>query len=295
MKEKFDKLIDKKIKAKEIDNLGIEFQTIADMYNVSYKTVYNRFNSMFQDSAKNIILKAIYPSKEELISLLLNTTDSKDFFNKLDLPTKLSKGIFDKEWGVSTYHKAKLLVLTKRLYIPYNRLREDNRSLWYSQLLGDGSYNKQRHAFTIVHGLKQTEYLKWKVSLINKAYPKTPTEVALLKHSQGHMYARYYSRNIGNIDIPEDRGEVIPKLTPLGWLLWWLDDGGWYQNITIFSIDKSIIDRAIIELNTYDIKARHSQNGMSMCGHMNDLKFYKNFIEPFLNNIPKCMLYKVKI
>lgn len=296
MKEDFDKLIQIRTTDRSLEGTGEEMQAIADKYNVSVKTAYNRFKSTYRRSPRDAILDSILPEYNALCSTLLNAEDSKEFFKLVDLPQTLRKGIFDKTWGVSTFQKAKVKLLKERMYVDYNPVREDNRSLWYSQLLGDGSYNSVRHAFIISHGEKQIEYLKWKVSLINKAFPKTPTNVSVLTHSQGHKYGSYYSGNIGNIDIPtHNREEVIPLLTPLGWLLWWLDDGGHYQNIAIFSISSKIVDSAIKELSTYGIKARKGQNGVIMCGEAEDVKFYKNFIEPFIDVIPKCMQYKVKI
>lgn len=295
MKECLDKIVNEFIDKRTLEGLATSILGCGKELGISDKTVYNRFKSMYGMNPRNYVLSKIYPTHEDICKLILSTETCAEFKEKINLPHTVYVGIYDREFGVSTFKKARLIILKERMVVDYNPVREDNRSLWYSQLLGDGSYCARRHAFRIIHGHKQAEYLKWKVALINKAYPKTPSKVTRHIHSQGHTYYSYYSGNIGNIDIPHtSRKDVINKMTPLGWLIWLLDDGGYYQNVTIFSTDKDICDAAIVELKTYGILARHCQNGICMCGKEQDLKFYKNFIEPFINNIPKSMLYKVE-
>lgn len=294
MKDDFDALLSKFVSAKEIIGVGEEMTRLAEKYGVSHKTCYNRFKSMYGKSPTEYIRDAVYPSKDVIDSCVLNSSDSAEFFDAIDLPLIYRKGIFDREYGVSTFQKAKLEVLSRKMVVDYNPMREDNRSLWYSQLLGDGYYSRKKHVFVIVHGHKQAEYLKWKVALINKAYPKTPSKVSMHTHKQGHTYYRYYSGNIGNIDIPEDRSEVVGKLTPLGWLLWFFDDGFKGQSLAISCTEMAVVDAAIAELETYGIKSRKFKSGLYMCGQEHDLRFYKNFIEPFIDVIPNCMKYKVE-
>jgi hypothetical protein len=267
---------------------------VASKYNVAFKTVYTRFRSTYGNSPSDFIKDALMPPHDELEKLILNTSSAKELREVIDLPHCMYSGIYDREFGVSTYRSAKLKILSSMSPVNYKPLREDNRSLWYSQLLGNGHYDRKRHAFRIDHGHKQAEYLKWKVSMINKAFPKTPSKISMHVHKQGHTYYSYYSRHIGNIDIPEDRSTVVNKLTPLGWLLWWLDDGYHSQNIVICCMDKKIVNVAIEELSSYGIKARSGQHGVYMCGKENDISFSKNFIEPFMNEIPVCMKYKVE-
>ena len=295
MKEYFDNVLQDFINRRTIHLLGESITKASSIFNVSEKTTYNRFKSYFKCTPSEYVLSRIYPDRATIINKLIEAKSTEEFREKINLPHTLFKGIYDKEFGVSTFQKAQIMALAEGLIVDYNPVREDNRSIWYSQLLGDGSYCPKRHAFRIIHGEKQGGYLKWKVALINKAYPKTPKEVTKHLHTQGHYYFSYYSGNIGNIDIPYmNRKEVVPLLTPLGWLLWWLDDGGKYQNIAIFCIDFEICDLAIKELSSYGIKARHCQNGICMCGQAEDYKFYKNFIDPFIKDIPECMMYKVE-
>ena len=55
------------------------------------------------------------------------------------------------------------------------------------------------------------------------------------------------------------------------------------------------------ELNTYGIESRVNKvstanaYNITMCGGINSIRFYKAFIEPFLNIIPSCMKYKTEV
>jgi hypothetical protein len=269
--------------AKEI---GVEF-------GISERVVYVRFKSIYGDSPRNVIKKRVMPTKSVLDQIVIDSDSSEEVKKTLGLSHNLYVGLYDTYYGVSTFQKAKLKILEEKYQTSYSPVREDNRSLIYSQLLGDGSYDARRHALTITHGHKQGGYLKWKVSLINKAYPKTATSVRLRMHTQGHQYFYYYT-NLGNLDIlPEV--ECVDKLTNLGWLLWFLDDGSYGQNISI-CCKRSDETRAeaIRVLATFGIKARDNGVSIVMAGQENDLKFYFNFIKPFIKDIPICMQYKVE-
>jgi hypothetical protein len=290
----FETIIEAGIKNKDVTIFGKYTKELSMKYDVSEKTLYNRFKSIYNKSPRDLLKLKIMPTKEVFTSLILNSIDSDEVFSKLNLPHTLTTGIYDKYFGVSTFKNSKIKILAESYSVDYYPVREDNRSLIYSQLLGDGSYDKRRHALRISHGDKQAEYLKWKVSLLNVAYPKTSKEVKRRVHTQGHIYWDYYTP-LGNIDIiPEE--ECVNLLTNLGWLLWFLDDGSSSgQDISICcKRNPKIRELAIKELATYGIVARDCGHSFICAGHLNSLGFYHNFIKPFINKIPKCMQYKVE-
>jgi len=289
----FNKIIQEAINKKDYSYFATKIEYLTNKYSVCEKTIYNRFKSIFKMSPREYIIKNIFPSRQEIIEILLESSNSKMFFETLNLPNNLTKGIFDRYFSVSTFKKARLKILSEKLDTNYVPIREDNRSIIYSQLLGDGSYNKKSHGLRIIHGEKQIPYLKWKVSMLNKAYPKTSSIVNIRTHKQGHIYGDYYTP-LGNIDIISEL-EAITKLTNFGWLLWFLDDGSYNQNISICcKRDKKLRLKAIDVLKTFDIDAREDGTSIICKGKENDLKFFYNFIKPFLSDIPKCMLYKVE-
>lgn len=293
MIDDFKKIVEKGIREKNVRAFRESVEGLLDKYPVSEKTLYNRFKSTFKMCPKDYIFKHIYPTKEQFSKYVLSSSSSEEVKEKSGLSNKDFVGIYDKFYGVSTFQKARLVLLNMHTHIKVPQ-REDNRAIIYSQVLGDGSYDKKRHALRIIHGEKQAEYLRWKVDLLNSAYPKTSKEVKQRIHKQGHIYFDYYTA-IGNVDVPSTEAECVSLLTNLGWLLWWLDDGCYSQNISIACRrSKEVRDEAIHELSTYGIKARQDSDGILMCGQENDLLFYKNFIEPFMDDIPKCMMYKVE-
>lgn len=296
MKEDFEKIVEEGIATKNVNNFGRYSQELCKKYGISERTLYSRFTSVFGKSPKNVIAEKVFPSKDELIALVLDCESSEEVRLSLGLSNRYFVGLYDKYFGVSTFQKARVKILAERLPTPYVPNIDDNISILYSQVLGDGSYDSKRHSIRIQHGIKQVEYLKWKVSLINKAYPKTPSVVSIRTHSQGHEYADWYSTKMGNVDLEVPLTDMVRKLTPLGWFLWYLDDGSLCQNVTICIPNESVANAAKLELTTYGIVSRYDQSGIKliMCGQENDVKFYKIFCEPFLSIMPRCMKYKVE-
>jgi hypothetical protein len=279
-------------------NVTRHMESIAEKYGVSQKTAYTRFTTYFGMSPKKYVRNQLTPTKEQLSSMIMNSETVHELWGKLPRDKTFWGGLFDQFYGVSTFKKAKEKILSEQSVVDYRVTREDNRSLLYSQLLGDGSYSEERHAIRVSHGIKQTEYLKWKVSLITKGYPGLSSEVKLHTHTQGHEYAHWYSGKLGNVDIPE-KGHyhtLVDKLTPLGWLLWYLDDGSCTQNYSISVCNEAVEERAIEVLATYGITARRDNRGnVIMCGMVNDRLFSRCFLEPFMYMVPNSMHYKVKI
>lgn len=302
MKECFDKIIVEAVAQKDVCLFGKHAQRIAKQFGVSHKTVYNRFKSMYGQSPQDIIKERLLPSKEKLISVILNSSTAEECNQILDLPRCLSQGLYDKVLGTSTYHTAKLRILRDMpISVRKTTYREDNVSILMSQYLGDGSYDRVRHSLRISHSIKQAEYLRWKVGLIHDGYNTVPTEIRYKTHTQGHEYVDWYSKKLGNVDFPQAKEQAVNLLTPIGWLLWYLDDGHWGQDIQITNGYLSVVLAGQKELETYGIKSRISKcsgakaYNLIMRGQANSLMFFKNFIEPFSEIIPECMKYKTEM
>lgn len=302
MKNRFDKVIQEAIAKKDVCLFGKHAHQIAKQFGISHKTVYNRFKSMFGQSPQDHIKNQLLPSKEELISAILNSSSAEECMCMLNLPTCLARGIYDTVLGKSTYHAAKMHILRSvPISIRRTTFREDNVAILMSQYLGDGSYDRKRHSLRIAHGIKQAEYLRWKVGLIHDGYNSVPTEIQARTHTQGHMYACWYSKKLGNVDFPENRESAVNLLTPIGWLLWYLDDGCWCQDIQITTGYLTVAEAGQAELKTYGIESRVTKcsganaYNLIMRGQANSLLFFKNFIEPFYKITPECMKYKTEM
>lgn len=302
MKEDFDKGIQMAVHAKDINYFATEAKSIASKYGVSVKTVYNRFASMYGVSAREHISSLIEPSSEYLASLVLTTENVIELKEILNLPQKMITGIFDKHFGCSTYKSTKeKLLMEASITVRNHPFREDNVALLMSQYLGDGSYDKKRHALRVVHGMKQAEYLKWKVGLLHDGYNEISTKITQHLHKQGHEYVSWYSGKLGNVDFPENMCDAVKLLTPLGWLLLYFDDGCYGQDIHIVNNKEDVAVAMQQELLTYGIKCRVNKCSnanaytVTACGGEHSIRFYKNFIEPYLSIIPLCMRYKTEV
>lgn len=302
MKEDFDKIVEVAVQTKDVNLFGKHAKRLAKEYCVSEKTVYVRFLSFFGASPREYVKSKIWPTKEYLTELILNSCSSQEVKDSLGLPNSMFVGIYDKFFGVSSYSKAKeKILMTTPAKLRKTTSREDNISLLMSQHLGDGHYDRKRHSLKVSHGIKQAEYLRWKVGLIHDGYNEVSTKVSLHTHKQGHKYATWYSCKLGNVDFPEDKVEAVNKLTPIGWLLLYLDDGCYGQDIFITVESKLLAVAMQKELKTYGIDSRVNicadgpSHNVTMRGGKNTISFYKNFIEPFSSIIPKCMQYKTEV
>ena len=120
-------------------NVSAAIEEMSLKYGIGQKTLYTRFHSYFHTSPKKYVSQLLTPSRDELASMILNTESVDELWAKLPRPYHFYNGIFDRVFGVSTYQKAKVKLLSEQAVTQYVVSREDNRSLIYSQLLGDGS------------------------------------------------------------------------------------------------------------------------------------------------------------
>lgn len=302
MKKDFDKIVEVAVQTKDVNMFGKHVKELSRKYGVGEKTIYTRFSSFFGMSPRDYVKSKIWPTYDEMVSLILNTNSSLEVRDQLGLPNLMYVGIYDKVFGVSNYTKAKKKILMScPVKVRESTTREDNVALLMSQHLGDGYYCRKRHALKVSHGIKQLEYLRWKVGLIHDGYNEISTKVTTHTHTQGHQYAAWYSCKLGNVDFPEDKTEAVTKLTPLGWLLLYFDDGCYGQDMFITTESKLLAVAMQEELSTYGITSRVNicadgpSHNVTMCGGENTVAFYKNFIEPFLDIIPECMKYKTEV
>jgi hypothetical protein len=190
MKEDFDRIIQEGVTLKDVSYFGKKIRELSTKYNVLERLLYTRFKSIYGKSPRDLIREAIQPSKEELDSLILNCEDTLELRARLGFSHKQFLGLYDRYYGVSTFSKAKeQLLLSAPPLIRPHVFREDNVAILMSQHLGDGYYDRNRHALKIQHEIKQLEYLRWKVGLIREGYPEVPTEITIHQHAQGHTMA----------------------------------------------------------------------------------------------------------
>lgn len=282
--------------------------------NVSEAAFRKRFRSYYHVSMSEYLYSVIMPTRQEMLIAVLKSGTVREFWEEVNLPRSHRTGIWDKYFQVSTFEKAKAKCLSETLTVKYDPSIDENLSLVCSQVLGDGSYDKVRGSFRISHGINQLEYAVYKASLFNKAFPTTKPSggTSVCTHTQGHKYSSWYSGRLPSkiCSFIENSTweQMMDELTPFGILLYFLDDG--YINLdltqsgnTYVSLFMPFTEQSVRHfqtiLRTYNVNCTLSpgKNGFTL--KIGDCKsaviFYKSFIEPFKEDIPECMHYKLKL
>lgn len=276
---------------------------LVEYFNITEAEVNKRFKLYFNMSIAEYIDGLSYPTRTEIENALLIANDVNEMKCILNMSNSNQwKGLLDKEFGYSTFISAKSNFTVNKKVGQFNPNLSDNKAILISQYLGDGSFDKVRNSLRIIHGIKQLEYLKFKVAVLSKAFPSLYTKVTVHTHSQGHKYGSYYSGKFSAkySDIfYKNKASLVKHLTPLGWLLYFLDDGNYFYNIdskqsilSIATIDKELQVELQKVLLTYNIKANISKTQVSIQNKVDVVKFINSFIKPYENIIPACMKYK---
>lgn len=279
-------------------------KTLMHEFGLRSDEVSRRIKSYFGKNIRDLLKEKLLPSREEIEDALVKSNNVNEMKKLLGF-SKTSvhwKGLLDREFGYSTYKKAKANYILKRNVQDYNPTIADNKSILISQYLGDGSFDIKRSALKIEHGYKQLEYLKFKVSLINKAFPTTNdlNKIKLRIHDNGYKSYTWYSKSISYIPkiYEKPKEKLIHELTPLGWLLYYLDDGflsiGNVYSCGFSTIDPDIQKSIVATLETYGINGwNYTRSDVRLQNQISIAYFLNNIIYPFKNIIPECMNYKL--
>lgn len=303
--ERATELIDTSSSIKDRPNSILEKE-----FGIRSDEVSRRIKSYFGKGMTEIIKDKHLPSREEIEKALILSNDVIEMQSMLNLnKTSLYwKGLLDREFGYSTYSSAKANFISKIKVEPYSPNRDDNIAILVSQRLGDGSIDLKRRVLRIDHSIKQYDYLVFKVALLNKAYPES-NKINTIKsriHPQGHEYASYYSGNFSEKSILKvaemSNEELIDSLTPLGWLLWYLDDGFNSKSNTFHSYSLGISCNseelrllAHKKLLTYGFDFNIQPTMILLQNKVEISKFINSMLKPFEHMIPDCMKYKIEL
>lgn len=280
------------------------YETLAKEFHIGLRNAGDRFKSLFGKPVRDYIADINTPSKEVLRDAIIRCDTQEDLIKFLNIHYDWIKGLYDKYFKVSTFRAAKLKLFNEFDIIEYNPTIEDNLSILVSQKLGDGSFEfyDGRSGLKIEHGYKQYDYLKFKVNLLKKAFP-TISGLETIKKREYKNYISYYwrSNTIRNryMEIIKNNSEIelIDRLTPFGWMLWYLDDGSLTisdnSNQLSFAIHSNEIRvSAIKELETYGFQFANYNEQIVISDKLTIIKFLNCFIKPFIHLIPECMKYK---
>lgn len=280
------------------------YETLAKEFHIGLRNAGDRFKSLFGKPVRDYIADINTPSKEVLRDAIIRCDTQEDLLKFLNIHYDWIKGLYDKYFKVSTFRAAKLKLFNEFDIIEYNPTIEDNLAILVSQKLGDGSFEfyEGRSSLKIEHGYKQYDYLKFKINLLKKAFPTIAgLETISKREYKGYISYSWRSNNLRNryMDIiKEDQDwELIKRLTPFGWMLWYLDDGSLTlsdnSNQLSFAIHGNEVRvKAIEELKTYGFQFANYNEQIVISDKLTIIKFLNCFIKPFIHLIPECMKYK---
>lgn len=310
-KEKIPKLhlvttVDMYTRINELRKLCFTFQEAKNIlmkeYSVTEMELVRRVRSLCQKS----LAEVFEPTDSEIQDCLIRAETAEEFRELLGADLAFMQGFFDRRLGVSTFKTAKATCLYKMKVPGILPCTADNEALLISQFIGDGSYDPVRKVFRIQHGIKQLEYLRWKVSVLKNAYPSLNgvEHIKLRTHAQGHEYVDWYSGK-----LPEhithkletyEYDELVSLLTPLGMLWVFLDDGCLFwketKSITICNgIDITKHQTLADFLSTYGIHSVAYDKSCTIAQKVEIVKFINTFVKPYIDVIPQSMRYKTEI
>lgn len=299
-KEYAEKLIE------ETNNPAYVVNGLVAKFQVNRTKCNSLFKSFFSgQTPTDVINNKDKPTLEEAQDALILSSNITEFRVLIGNPAPGAWQrwhLLDEYFGHSTYASAKAHVVIRRPVEQYNPRREDNLAILASQKLGGGYISKERFGtLRIDHGIKQYEYLAYKISLINKAYPESPplSKLKIRIHSQGHKYCSWYWGVSKDVDKVKHMSleETVSALTPLGWLFYFLDDGhhstGQQDTISFATVNKELQQLLIKELSHYGFSFYPCGNEIKIADRVQVAKYINTMLLPFKDQIPECMQYKL--
>jgi hypothetical protein len=271
-------------------------------FKISNKTVHTYLHSLFGKSPREYIKARQTPSKEECDLALALSTNVFEMRARLGVTNdKYWVGLLDKYYGYSTFQKCKALVISKSPFHAYTPTIVDNKSIFLSQYFGDGSYYQDRNALKIEHGYKQRDYLLWKVSLFNKAWPTTNGIEKIRERYQRGGYVSYvwYSGKLPGNFVTMDKS--FKDMTPFGAFIHYLDDGCYHVSkdgqhiIDICVPDRSVRTDALEFYRGLGIIFTERKMSIVLQDSVKVANFLNSCVYPYKHMVPEAMQYKCQM
>jgi hypothetical protein len=286
------------------DNDMNTVKTLSQEFGISISTANTRFRTYFGKTVRDYIRDKLTPSKADCDLALAMSEDVHEFkrITGLDKYPEYFKGLFDRYYGNSTFQGVKARLVAKIPCAAYEPTVHDNKALFLSQYFGDGSYDPVHNALRIEHGYKQADYLRFKVSLFNRAFPTTNGVEHIKKYdrkSAGYVSYSWYSGKLPESFV--NASKRVDELTPLGIMLWYLDDGCYHvsqsgQHIISMCIpDEDVKQQALTVFKSYGVDFTVRDVELVLQDRVKVAMFMNCFTRPFLHMLPECMHYKCEL
>ena len=285
------------------------YETLAVEFGIGKRTAGDRFKSIFGIPVRDFISKNLIPTKEKVIDCIIQSDNWEEFYKLTDINDSARLvALLNEYFGNTSYPKIKNNLLAKIPIKNYNPSREDNESILISQILGDGSIERDS-SFKIEHGYKQYDYLKFKIQLLNTAYPETNGLENIKKRSQistnGEEYISFSYRT-GQVLAKQifklqnhTLEELVNLMTPFGVMLYFLDDGYFAKSKNYdtwelgFSTIKEDLQVQLLKyFESFGYTFHKDSKAIKIQSKPVIIKFIKDFLEPYAHIIPECLHYK---
>ncbi len=173
-------------------------------------------------------------------------------------------------------------------------------------VLGDGHIPRQCNCLNMIHGIKQMDYMKWKVKHLGKLIVSQIKQYKYYDSRVNKELINIYVNTIPHKLITHIKHEFyvpnkqpplayIRQLNAIGLTVWYCDDGSIIRNnkarICTNSFQRQYLEPAVdVIKNTFDFKKIWINKDNVLLFSSNDSKKLKLIIEPF---IPLSMKYKL--
>lgn len=287
------------------------YETLAKEFGIGKRTAGDRFKSIFGKCVRDYIYDNTIPSKEKMIDAFVKSETYEEMIAISGIRHyQIYVSVANMYFHETNYGKIKLSLAAKSTVKGYVVTRADNESILISQLFGDGHFERG-NSIKIEHCEKQYEYLKFKISLLNKAFPETNGFEAIRKRNifdkrTSKKYVSYSYRTspclAKQIQRVESRtiDENVNLMTPFGVMLYFLDDGSLTYSekyktcsLSFASKNEELKECLIKYFRTYGYEFHRHETYIQLQSKIEIVKFINDFLMPFENIIPDCMKYKI--
>lgn len=281
---------------------------ICKKYSISQEALYYRIRKYYGKSVRQLQQEYFEPSKEDLWEAVKASNSSEEVWSRFDISHNRRVGLFRKHFGECTFQKVKLLEIAE-MHFPaispyYHPDCVDKLSVLAACRLGDCGFVKRSGKWSIrcEQSLKQEDWLRMKVNLLNKYFSWMLTDIKIRDRSFGKTcfwYGGTFSTKLHNnfLDIPKKK--LVGYINHFG--VWWLfmDDGsntrtGKQRKISFAVENEEVGTELQMLLAGYGYKfIKHNKNSIGVSDQYQVLKFLKEFIYPYRMLTPECMHYKL--
>ena len=176
--------------------------------------------------------------KRKVVEYYINNIVNRDEVADLFKCSPSSITTWAKNLDIKSYFNI-IKFRTRQGNIEHQRLLTDNqKQIILGSLLGDGMIHCgiriRRRTFIFTHGYKQLDYLKWKYKILNCKNKIRPYTTGFGSLGYRFTISNNYVEKLYNENYFLDKKQIslflLESLQPLGFAIWYQDDGSWRKS-----------------------------------------------------------------